>query len=41
MGVLFEFNVGRAGDKGLDVEGWEGDEIGFWLVGGIGWCEGK
>jgi hypothetical protein len=36
VGVFFEFDVGGAGDQGFDVEGREGDEVGFGLIGGIG-----
>jgi hypothetical protein len=40
VGVFFEFDVGGAGYEGFDVEGWEGDEIGFGLVGVVGGSEG-
>lgn len=35
MGVSLEFDVGGAGYEGFDVEGREGDEVGFGDGGGI------
>lgn len=36
MGVLFQFDIGRAGDQGFDVEGGQGDEVGLGLIRGVG-----
>ena len=40
MGVFLEFDIWGASYERLDVEGWKGDEVGFRLVGRIGWREG-
>ena len=40
VGEFFEFDEGGAVDEVFDVEGGEGDEVGFGF-GGVGWCQGE
>lgn len=39
MSVFFELDVWRAAYQGFDMEGREGDEVGFRFVGGVRGCE--